>query len=84
MIPYKSKVGHTEEDILNVSSIRQKINVYTRKENNLGDDSSMVFLYDKNLGDTTIAGNTDISGNINLETRDLALSYTHIGLHTGD
>ena len=43
----------------------------------------MVILYDGHLGDTTIAGKTDISGNIILEIRDLVISYLHIGLHTG-
>ena len=30
----------------------------------------MVLLDDKNLGDTTISGNKDLSGNIILEIRD--------------
>ena len=44
----------------------------------------MVILYEENLDDTIIAGNTDLSGNIIMENRDLFLSYLHIGLHTGD
>ena len=43
----------------------------------------MVILYDKQLGDTIIVGNTDISGNIIIEIRDLVPSFLHIGLHTG-
>ena len=49
MIPYKSKVMHTEYDILNFSPIIQKINSYPRKENNYGDDSSMFLLDDKQM-----------------------------------
>ena len=49
---------------------------------NCGDDSSMVLIYDGHLGDTIIARNTDLSGNIIMEIRDLVLSYLHIGLHT--
>ena len=48
------------------------------------DESSMVLLYDENLGETIIYGNTYLSGNIILESRDLVLSYLHISLHTGD
>ena len=44
----------------------------------------MVLLYEEPLGDTRVAGNTDIRGNIIMETKDLVLSYLHIGLHTGD
>ena len=44
----------------------------------------MVLIYDKIFGDTIIAKNTDLSGNIILESRDLVLSYLHFGLHTGD
>ena len=47
-----------------------------------GDDSSMVLPYEEHLGDTIIAGNTYISGNIIIESRELFLSYLHIGLHT--
>ena len=59
-------------------------NVYPRKENNFGDDSSMVLLYNEHLGDTIISENTDISENITLENRDLVLSYLHIRIHTGN
>ena len=44
----------------------------------------MVLQYEEHLGDTIISGNTDLSGNIILESRDFFLSYLHIGLHTGD
>ena len=43
----------------------------------------MVILYDEHLGDTIIAGNSDLRGNIMMEIRDLVLSFLHIGLHTG-
>ena len=46
MIPYKSKEIHVENVILNVSPIINNINSYPRKENNFGDDSSMVLLYE--------------------------------------
>ena len=46
MITYKSKVVHAEEDILNLSPIRQEINFYPSKYNNCGDDYSMVLLDD--------------------------------------
>ena len=44
----------------------------------------MVVIDDKQLGDTIIAGNTDLRGNMILESRDLFLFYLHIGLHNGD
>ena len=44
----------------------------------------MVLLYEKYFGDTIIAGNTDISGNIILELIELVPYSLHIGLHTGD
>ena len=44
----------------------------------------MVLLYDEHLGDTIISRNTDISGNIIVEIRDLVLPSIHMGLHTGD
>ena len=43
----------------------------------------MVLLYDEHLGDTIISGNTDVSRNIIMESRDLVLYYIHIGLHNG-
>ena len=53
-------------------------------KNNCGDDSSLVLLDDEHLGDTIINGNRDPRGNNIMESRDLVLSYVHIGLHTGD
>ena len=44
----------------------------------------MVVLDDDHWGDTTIAGNIYLRGNIILEIRDVSLSYLHIGLHTGE
>ena len=44
----------------------------------------MVLLYGGHLGETIIYGNTDLSINTILESRDLFLSYIHIGLHTSD
>ena len=38
MIPYKSKVMHTEDDTINLPPIINKINAYPRKERNCGDD----------------------------------------------
>ena len=64
VIPYKSKVVYAEEDILNFTPIRQKINSYPSKENKFGDDYSMVLIYDKNFGDTIIFGDTYLRGNI--------------------
>ena len=85
IIPYKSKVMHAEDDnILTFSPTRHKINAYPRKENNCGDNSSMVLLDDKHLGDTTISGNTHLRGNIIMERRDLVLSSLYIGIHNGD
>ena len=45
IIPYKSKVINVESYILNFSPIIQNRNAYPRKENDCGDDSSMVLLY---------------------------------------
>ena len=84
MISYKSKAMHVEDDIINLSPIRQKINPYPRKENNCGDDSSMVLLYDGHLSDTIISGDTYLSGNGIVEIRDLVLSSLRSGLHNGD
>ena len=53
-------------------------------QNNCGDESSMVLLYDGHLGDTIIDGNTEPSGNIIIKSIELVLSYPHIGIHTGD
>ena len=44
----------------------------------------MDLLYDKHLGDTIIAGNKDLRGNIIMKIRVLVLSYLHIDIHTGD
>ena len=44
----------------------------------------MALLYDKHLGDTTIAGNTDLIGNRITEIRHSVLSLLRIGLHTDD
>ena len=63
-ITYKSNVMHAEDNVLNLYPIRQKINAYPRKENNFGDDSSVFLLDDEHLGDTIIAGNIYLSGNI--------------------
>ena len=84
MIPYKSKVIHFENGILNISTIRKRRNDYPRKEYNSGDESIMVLLYDDNLGNNIISGNTDISRNIIMESIYVVLYYIHIGLHTGD
>ena len=75
---------HAEDDIINVSSIRKNRIAYPRKENNCDDDSSMVILYEEHLGDTIISGNTDLIINIIMESRDLILSYLHIGINTGN
>ena len=44
----------------------------------------MVILDDEHLGDTILAGNTNVRGNRMMEIRDLDLSYPHIVLHTGN
>ena len=84
IIPYKLKVMHAEENMLNLSPIRQKMNFYPRKENNCGDEYSMVILDDKHLGDTIIARSTYFRGNRILESIGFVLYYLHIGLHNGD
>ena len=63
---------------------RLKINAYPRKENNCGNDYSIVILDDEHLGDTIFSGNKDLRSNIVLEIRDLVLSSIHIVIHTGD
>ena len=80
----RSKVRHVEDDMLNISPIINNRNFYPSKENNFGDDSSMVIIYDKHSGDTIISGNIDLSGNIIVESRVLVLSSIRIGIHTGD
>ena len=84
MTPYKSKVMHFEDDVLNFSLNRYNRNYYPRKYNNCGDDSSMSLMYDKHSGDIIIAGNIDLRGNNIMESIGLVLSYLHIDLHTGD
>ena len=54
------------------------------EKKNCGDESSMVILYGEHLGDTTIDSNIYLMRNIILESRDLVLSYLHIGIYTGD
>ena len=44
----------------------------------------MVLLDDEHLGDTIIAGNIYLIGNIIMEIRDSFLYSLNIGLHTGD
>ena len=44
----------------------------------------MALLYDEHLVDTIIYENTDLSGNMIMEIRDLVLSYLQIGLHTSN
>ena len=55
-----------------------------KKIKNGGGDSNMVLLYGGRLGDTIIAGNIYLSGNIIPESIYFVLSYLHIVLHTGD
>ena len=75
---------HDEDDILNFYPTRQKIDDYPRKENNCGDDLNMVLLDDEHLGDTIIAGNTDLRDNRMLKSRYSVLSSVYIILHNGD
>ena len=75
---------HIDYGILNVSPIRNNINDYLMKEKNCCDCASMFLLYDGHLGDTIISGNTDLSRNDILKSRDLVLSYLHIGIQNGD
>ena len=75
---------NVEGDIINFFPIRHNRNAYPRKEKNCGDDSIMVIIDDKNLGNTIITGNIDLSRNIIMYSRDLVLSFIHIGIHTGD
>ena len=84
MRPYKPKVMHVEDDILNVPLIINNRNSNHRKYNNCGDGYSMILLYDDHLSDIIITGNTYLRINIILERRGLVLSSLHIGLHTGD
>ena len=78
MVPYKLKMMHVEDDILNFSPIIHNRNNYPRKYNNCVDDSSMVILYDENLGDTIVAGNTYLSINNIPESRYSFLPYPRI------
>ena len=48
---------HAEDDILYCSPIRHNTNDYPSKENNGGDESSMVLIYEEHLGNTIISGN---------------------------
>ena len=49
-----------------------------------GDESSLVILNYEHLCDTIISGNIYLIVNEILESRDLVLSYIHIGIHIGD
>ena len=69
MIPNKSKVMHFEVDIINFSPIRHKIYAYHRKENNCGDESSIILLDYDQLGNTIINGNQYINDNSIMEIR---------------
>ena len=57
---------------------RHHRDTHPRKENNCGDESSMVLLYDKHLCDTIIAGNTDLTSNNIPEYRYSVLPSLHI------
>ena len=80
MVPYKSKLMHVEDDILNFSSIRQNRNYYPREDNNCGEDSSMtVLIDDDHLCEAIIDGTKDIRVHKILESRDSVLSSVQIG-----
>ena len=79
MVPYRLKVMHVEYYIINSSPIIHKWSSYSREDNNFGEDSIMVLLYDEHSCDTIISDNTDIIINNVPEIRDSVLSYLHIG-----
>ena len=84
IIPYKLKVMHAEENMLNLSPIRQKINAYPSKEKNCGDDSGMVIIDEEHLVDAIISWKIDLKGNMMMNSRYLVVSSLYIGLHAGD
>ena len=84
ILPYKSKVIHVEDYILNFDPLIQNINYYPREENNCGDDSSMSLLNYYHFWDTIIAGNIYLSSNDILGIIDSALSSLHVGIPIGD
>ena len=63
MVPYKLKVKNVEDDKINFSPIRQNIKYCPRKDNNCGDESSMVILDDGQLRGPVIYENIDIISN---------------------
>ena len=79
VVPYKPKVMHIDNDLLNLPPIRNKRNFYPRKEKNCGDDFSTIIIDDDNLCDTIISRNTDLRRNNIPESIYLVLSSLHIG-----
>ena len=78
MVYHLSKAIHVENDILNLSPIRQNRNAFPREGNSCGYDSSMIIIYDEKLCDTIIYGNRDLSGNKIMEIIYSVLSSFHI------
>ena len=63
MEPYRLKVMHVEDDIINFSTIIQYRNYYPWEDNNGSDEYSMVILNDGILCDTVISDNIYIISN---------------------
>ena len=61
--PKKLKVMNVDYDIMNLLSIGNGINTYPREDNNCGDYSIMVIIYDGHLCETIIDYNTDLRSN---------------------
>ena len=75
MIDCKLKVIHDEDYTLNFYPMRQNGKVYTREENNLGDNSSIFLPYEWNFCDTIIAENTYLRSN-NIPERIESVIYS--------
>ena len=73
------KVVHVEDKILNLYPIIQNRNDHPSEKNNCGEEYIIVLLDGKNLCETIIYKITYIRRNNITESRDLVLSYLHIG-----
>ena len=79
MVSYKFKVIDVEDDIISLSPIIQNINAYPREDKNFGDASIIVLIEKGHICYNIITDNIYTSSNNITESRDLVLSYLHIG-----
>ena len=78
MVAYKLKVIHVEDYTLNYIPISQNGSAYSRIENNYGNDSKTVLLYDRYLCGTGTPKKLSVRSNIITTSIYLVLLSLHI------